>query len=185
MRRNWYAFCAIALAVSGCVSVNVGRHVAAADYTRQITRMAVFLPTDDDFGNTFSAQFSSTFKAGLQANLQACSVASLIYQVDGMQLDGPAKAKSAITAFAADTVLSVQHTNRYLINGDDRGETYVLTLDDVSQHRDVWKATIGVGSSARLWVDRTNTGASLAAKAVQQMAMDGVLKSCPPPAKAA
>ncbi len=175
----------VAFVVSGCVEINVDKHVAAAGYTGQVTRVAVFLPKDDDFGNTFSPQFSSTFKAGLQADLQACSVTPLIYQVDSSESDDQAKAQAAITAFAPDATLSVRHSNRFLINGDDRGETYVLTMNDLSQHRDIWSATIGVGSPARLWVDRTSTGAKLASRAVRQMSDDGILKSCPPPAKAA
>ena len=180
MRRFLVAL-SVAVALCGCVNVNVNKHIAASDYTRSITRLAVFLPTDDSLGG-FSQQFSPTFKAEIQAQLDACHVQVLLYQVDPMQLDGQAKITAALTAFKPDATLLLQHTNRFIYNGDERGEGYLLTLHDMTEKRDVWKGSIGIGASSRLLTDRTHTGATFADKAVRQMADDGVLKACPPPA---
>ncbi len=183
MRPSWLAAPA-ALFLTSCVSVNVNHHVAATDYNRTLTRILVVMPSDDNFGAAFSKDFTPSFRSGIEAQLASCHVATLVYQVDSMQLDGVAKLRAAGASFMPDGLLVVQHTNRFLINGEERGEGYLLTLSDPSQHRDIWKGSIGIGSSSAFLADRSQTGATFAAKAVRQMADDGVLKTCPPPARA-
>ena len=143
-------------------------------------RVAILMPNDEAFGSGFNRNFPASFKQGVQAGLDACGVASLVYQVDPMQLDGPAKAKAALEAFKPGNTLLVQHTNRFLVNGEERGETYVFTLNDLAQHRDVWKGTVGIGASSGFLADRSQSGATLAQKMLRQMADDAVLRTCPP-----
>ncbi len=176
--------CAVLL-VAGCVNVEVGKHVAASDYDREVKRVAVLMPTDDTFASGFAGSLSATFKQEVQSELGSCGVATLVYQLDPMELDGPAKAKAALAAFQPSNLLAVQHTNRFQVNGEERGETYVFTLNDLAQKRDVWKGTIGIGASSQLFADRSHAGTTLADKLIRQMAADNVLRTCPPPAKPA
>jgi hypothetical protein len=178
-------FACVALPLSGCVNVNVGKHVAASDYTGEVKRIAIFMPDDETFGSGFDKNFPASFKQAVQAGLGACGVASLVYQVDPMQLDGLAKAKAALAAFQPGNTLLIQHTYRFLMNGEERGETYVFTLSDIAQHRDIWKGTVGIGASAGFLADRSQTGAVLAEKMLRQMADDAVLRNCPIAAKPA
>ena len=182
--RTYLCAC-IALLVAGCVHVDVGKHVAASDYAGDVKRIAIVMPNDEVFGSGFDQNFPASFKQGVQAGLEACGVASLVYQVDPMQLDGPAKAKAGLAAFQPGNLLLIQHTNRFLVNGEERGETYVVTLNDMAQHRDIWKGTVGIGASAGFLADRSHTGATLAEKMLRQMADDAILRHCPPAAKPA
>ena len=175
-------FACVGLQLAGCVNVNVGKHVAASDDTGEVKRVAILMPTDEAFGSGFNRNFPASFKQGIQAALRACGVASLVYQLDPVQLDGPAKAAAALAAFRPGNTLIVQHTERFLSHGKERAETYVFTLNNLEQHREVWKGTVGVGT---LLADRSKVGATLADKLIRLMADDAVLRTCPPAVKTA
>jgi hypothetical protein len=129
---------------------------------------------------SFDESLPDTFAATIVPILASCKVDAVIYTPNTLQLDAEAKLKASLDSHKADTLLLIRQTVRNIFNGDVRSGRYILTLRDITQNRDVWKATMSVGASARLLAERSKTGAKFADQLVRQLAADGVLKFCPP-----
>lgn len=173
-----YIACAAAFALAACVRVSVGEHVKAQDYNGDPKRMFVSNALD----TRFDARAADGFGSDIRAELARCGVTSTVYRRDSLQLDAEAKLRDAMLTFRPDTVLDMRQSERFSYDGEARSGTYVLTLRDLGQKRDIWKANMGLGAGSRLYVNRAPAGAEFAAGVVGQMSQDGVLKSCPPPA---
>lgn len=171
------AICALLLALAGCaVRVNVGDHRAASDYRGEPKRIFVINRLDP----TFSGTLESNFATAMRADLERCGVASLIHQPDSMELDAEAKVRAKLASFKPDSVLNIVQTVRYSYDGDIRAGTYNVSLRDMAQQRDIWKARVVLSATA--FADRAPAGGRFAATIIKQMTADGVLKSCPPTA---
>ena len=173
-----YAACAIVLFLSACVQVRMGEHVKAEDYGGSPKRIFVF----NELDARFDPRAAAGFGPAIQAELARCGVASAVYRRNSMQLDAEAKLRAAMLNLKPDSLLDMRQSERFLYEGEVRSGTYILTLRDLRQKREVWKASMSLGSGSRLFVDRAWAGAEFAASVVGQMSRDGLLKSCPPPA---
>ena len=151
-------------------------HVKAQDYGGNPKRIFVF----NELDTHFDRRAADGFGPAIQAELARCGVASAAYRRNSMQLDSEAKLRAAMLDFKPDAVLDMRQSDRHSFDGDVRAGTYVLTLRDLSQKRDVWKASMILGSGSRLFVSRAPAGAEFAAGIVGQLSRDGVLASCPP-----
>lgn len=171
-------FCAVvvaAVSLSACAArVRVEEQTRALDYDGKPRRLFI--------QNTLDDPSADRFAAAVQAGLSRCGVASSVFRPDSMQLDGEARARAAFAGFRPDAILYMRRSGR-LVNEYGRviHTTYLVTLRDVGQRRDVWRARVRLNAATILASDPLSGGDDFATAIVQGLSRDGVFRSCSPP----
>lgn len=165
----------ITMLVAGCAHAAIDEHVADKSYAGVVQRMLVIGVVDRQW-NVYA---SNAFMDALVGDLSRCGVTARVFQPAALELNAQDRLRAMLAAFHPDSVLNMQLTSRTSQRGAAIADTYVIGLFIPSLRREVWKANLEL-SGGTLSAQRVDAAADLARQVVDQMAGDGVLRTCPP-----
>lgn len=165
------------LALPGCVltRTEVKRAAVVPNYQGRIQRiMIVGAP---DLGNL--PKVVEGFRTAMTSGLARCGVGADIEPVQDVQLNAGEALRAAEAQDGDDATLFVVMTQKVSVGLDAENNEYAVTLHDVREHRDVWKAQVVADTNSMMFEDRGAIGARFASVVMRQMASSGILTACP------